>query len=581
MSLLENFNLVYGTDMRVLDPSVEVNAVTGIGPQFHLEPFHTMRWVGQFEGSTSVVADNQSFAYRGHKTETMIPHLPIPPWPIGAPLLRTIFLDSKCHIYCYHPDLEVQGKKVGVAMLGLAPPFHCASLKVPANLGKLGSLVDKLPGVSKIKGALGQLHEVNEKLAKIDAFSQGLAQVLEGARVAQVLGAAAMDLFNDVDGLETPQDTTNMGNPGISGEKAHPFEGAQEMLRADADYQKARLSLAQGDKAGVSYYQSARELESIRSCLHQRKLLERAELQESQDLARTNERLDRDLSTIETEIASQDRSATRHQVAKQFRQRRARLGIHPQADLDQGHRDIADKQHALRAKCRQMRAQKERNADQLRRLRASIKRHQARSQEDRERQATLRASQQADLARLAPSPTHKQLGVMLPSLTSFSASFMQHSVKLGMRPSSYWNMQLKVLAIALSDIIDHAIGLVGDALLVDGPSSRVGSWVAELGAGALQGVVGTPIRAWGHCDRLDFSVPIKSGSLVAGGLVQARAEFYWSLSDLSDPENKDGDKAQYLASRSGFDLPGRTFDAVQVLNASTGPGVEFTVPPVW
>lgn len=576
MSLLENFNLVYGNDMRILDPSVEVNALTGIGPQFHLEPFHTMRWVGDFEGSSSVMADHQSIAFRGHKTETMIPHIPIPPWPFGAPLLRTILLDSKCHIYCHNPDIEIEGNQVGIALIALAPPFHCASLQVPATLGKLGSLGAKIPGLSRVKGALGKLHKINHALARFDEVSSDLHKLLEGARVAQVLGCAVVDALDAMDEKPSPQHEAS-GECAVATAE-HPFHTSQEMLRADADYQKARLALNQGDKADAVYYQHAQEIKTLEESMHRTQLDLRKQLHERQVLDRHRARLDERIQALDKEVVAHDLVQAKIHGELRLSNRRARLGVKTEGiakthdALERG----AKVQRLSHDKLRRLRCEHERSTGRLRSLQEEIQSHRAQLEKNQQRRSSLRSSQREHLASLAPSPTHKQLGVMLPSLTSFSASFMQHSVKTGMSPASYWGMQLRVVAIAMSEIINHAIGLVGDALLVDGPTSRVGAWVAELGAGALQGAVGSSLRAWGGSDRIDFSVPIKTGTLVAGGLVQARAEFYWSLSEDTDQE-----VLTHLGHRTGTDLPGRDFDSVQLFGTHEGPGVDFTIPTVW
>lgn len=546
MSLLDNFNLVYGSDMRVLDPSVEVNAVTGIGSQFHLEPFHTMRWVGAYEGSKSVVADHQSIAFRGHKTETMIPHIPIPPWPLGAPLAKTIIVDSKCHIYCHNPDVEIEGKQVGIAMLVLAPPFHCASVPVPASLGALGKLFDKVPGVAKLKGALGSLHKLNEKMAKLDEVSRKLQVLLEGLRVGQILGAAAIGTVEAVQEILADEDAKESADAHQEDSaeseaeqaKKSPFAASQEMLRSNADYQKARIALERGGKPGVEYYQQAQEIDRLACDVDARERKLRALLGEQQ--------------------------AAQRELARQ------------------GQKDPQQRQaHRLQALAKAKLKQR------LKSLGQDIEAQAREAARDKAKIATKRARQDALMAQVPSPPNHTQLGVMLPSLTSFGISAYAHSVKIGMSPASYWGMQLKVLAIVAADLVDHALGLVGDALLVGGPSSRVGSWVAELASGAFQGLAGSRMRAFGLDSPLDFSVPIKTGSLLAGGLIQGRAEFYWGNCGQDEkpksghPASKPGDSSEFVASRVGLDGPGTIFDSVQVHHQDHGSGIVFDIPELW
>lgn len=519
MALLENFNLVYGSDMRVLDPSVELNALTGVGPQFHLEVFHTMRWVGAFEGTRTVFADHQSIAFRGQRTETMIPHLPIPPWPAGVPLLKTIVTDSKCHIYCHNSDVEIEGQSAGVAMLALAPPFHCASIQLPAALDGLGKALDQIPGVGKIKRALGGLSKLNAQMAKLDAAGQKVRQLMQGAQFAQVLGKAALEAVDVVkDWVDEPREAATVGE-GTSQEE--PYHAAKELIRVDADHRNAKRALDSNGKLGPDYYEREQDIQALAAKLHQRGL-------------QTRDRIGR------------------YKATKDELRRLDQQGFAPERFSTK--QDLEFKAQALRS---------------------DIAKDGAQSMRDRARLDELRKSQDRALAELPSPPSHKDLAIMLPSLTSFSASFFAHSVKIGMSPASFWRMQFKVLAIVSADLIDYGLGLVGDALLVDGPSSRVGSWVAEVACGALSGGLASSMRAFGTDAPLDFSVPIKTGSLLAGGIVQGRAEFYWGK------PNSNAQDAQMLASRVGMDAPGQDMDEVTVFKSSTAPGIELPIPPVW
>lgn len=533
MSLLENFNLVYGSDMRILDLSVEVNASTGIGSQFHLEPFHTMRWVGTFAGSESVFADDQSIAFRGHQTETMIPHLPIPPWPLGVPLAKTIIVDSKCHIYCHNADLEIEGKQVGVAMLILAPPFHCASIQLPASLGGLGKMLDKVPAIPKLKAALGGLHKLNAQMAKIDGLNRKLQGILEGARVGQVAGSAVLGTLEVLQQMRQASDEVQDGQreQGL-GVDAHPMHAAQEMLRSEADYQKARNAVEQGGKPGVEYYQRAHEMDLLSRKIHRRELETRALVSAYEE---------------------------------------AQLEVQQQRELRGGVKASTPKHCPLK-----------KAEHKLRSVSHALQESVSKTKRDKACLACKGAEQDTLLGQLPSAPTHKPLGVMLPSLTSFSASSFAHTVKIGMSPASYWRMQLKVLAIVSADLIDYGLGLVGDALLVDGPSSRVGSWVAELASGAFQGLAGSRMRAYGQDAPLDFSVPIKTGSLLAGGLIQGRAEFYFRALDANEPSSESGaQETAIVASRVGVDGPGRAFDTVQVHEHEAAAGLHFEIPEIW
>lgn len=569
MALLDHFNLVYGTDARILDPSVEVHAATGVGPQFQLETGHTMRWIGAFEGSKSVVADRQSIAFRGHKTETMIPHLPIPPWPLGVPWLKTVMVDSKCHIYCHNPDVQVEGKQVGIAMLLLAPPFHCASIQLPASLNGLAKILDRVPAVSKMKAALGRLHQINEKLAKLDELGKKAQQVIEGARVAQILGTAALEAYHKAQELWQDDQDLSKAPP-----EQNPFHVSQELLRADADYRSAAIAIEKSGKPGVEYYKRAQELDALERDMHERDLQTRSKFHRSDRNKEELDQLESQRHRIGAQRAShQERAdALRNRIARLHR--RARLGLQSPGleGLKVQANQVSRNLDALKAKHQALDCAHQAIEQNQRNLQQDIARDRAQSKRDTQHCKLLKQAMDSSLADMPSAPATKQLSVMLPSLTSFSATFFLHSVKIGMSPASYWGMQLKVLAIVMSDLIDYGIGLVGDALLVDGPASRVGSWVAELGAGALQGMAGSGLRAWGSLDCLDFSVPIKTGSLVAGGLIQGRAEFYWRADDQTQASS---------AYRSGLDLPGQDHDCVQVLQPEAQPGIDFEIPKVW
>lgn len=584
MSLLEQFNLVYGADWRVLDPSIEVDAATGLSPQPQLEVGHAVRWVGKFSGADSVTADGQKIAFRGHKTETMLPHVPLSPPYIGVQLAKTIVVDSKCHIYCYNPDVEIEGKQVGIAMVLLAPPFHCASIQLPAGLDKLAQALDKIPGLTKLKGALGGLHKLNEKFAKLDALGKNAQKVLEGARMGQILGSAGVEAFRALQELWDDEEEASGTDPDP---EPHPFHASQDALIADADYKNA--GRARSGKPGAEYYQLAQEADGLDCEIQGRGLDERRMLDEQIQAYQELKLLEHEGAKIDGRMEAHEerQKALRHRITRLSR--RARLGepVHGTQDLHAEFARAKEFADDLRTQQNARACARSKIQERIDHLGRALEKSGRQSREDRKRLDQLRESQARSLAQMPSAPSHKQLAVMLPSLTSFSVTFWLHSVKIGMSPASFWRMQLRVLAIVVADLIDYGIGLVGDALLVDGPTSRVGSWVAELGSGAMQGMVGSALRTWGTQDRLDFSVPIRTGSLLAGGLVQARAEFYWAppKSDKSSEGSIKEEEAtlerELLGRRIGVDAPGRSLDIVSVHQGEHAPGIDFEIPPIW
>lgn len=583
MSLLHHFNLVYGTDARILDPSVEPNAVTGIGPQLHLEPFHLMRWlVGEFPCSKSVIADDQAFVFRGHKTEAMIPHIPIPLWPVGPALLKTIIVDSKCQIQFHNPQVQVEGKSVGVALMLLAPPLHCASLPLPAQAGRA------FKGLSKVRDAMGRLHRINRRVAQINAFNKKLSAGFEVARKLQVAGAAFQGVLQSL--------ATIRGETQNSTESYRPV---QEMLRSSADYDKAQRKLdACPDPLEVSDIDNQAKIESLERQLRVLELQERDLKEQQHEAMLTSTALSQEIRALNTDLDREEKNARLLEVKLAEQRRRLRLAQAQGAATPLSVRYDREvlKQRAALVRCRERlekkRARVQRQESKRRIWLNTFKNldrkldRQARAQmQTKQERRSRQVKQRNRLAKAQASALTQQVNIMMPSLTSFFASFMMHSVKVGMSWDSYWRMSLKVLALMLVDVLEHALGLFGDALLNAGPSAPVSVWVAELAGGLFQGVVGSPLRSWALNDSLVFKVPVQTGSLVGGGFAKLRSEFYWKLQEGDDSPHW----VEASGVRSGWDVPGQSLDGIHYgsikapppTKPALAPAIAMGIPEVW
>lgn len=585
MGVLDQFNLVYGTDARILDPSIEVNAVTGIGPQVHLEPFHTVDWlVGGIDASSSVVADDKNIVFRGHKTEKMIPHLPLPPWPAGAPLLKTIAVDSKCHIYFHNPDVVVEGRSVGIAMVLLAPPLHCASLPVPTSLKGL------IPGLKSVKNALSGLHKINKGMAKLKMLQHRLQKAMGVAEMAQITAIAAMGArawFSRISGEEP----TTPDAKGV-------YWACAETMQAHADYQEARKKLRSSPQPLEPAYFTEKsrvgllEKEIEGHDLHTRALMaeQRRTMQRADEAFERLRRIEaeKERSRDEERILVEQTHRTAGRIAWLRAQMQAQTVPNGASDVEALRREHRESQLRRRGmeSSKERQEQSWRHAVQhkeaclakVRQLQSTLQDESlARSKKEAQVKA-IRTRQGRRLDQAMPTlEMMDPLGVMMPSLTSFVPSFFQHSVKVGMSPQSYARVSLKVAAIVASDIVDYALGMVGDALLAGGPDAPVASWVAELAGSAMQNMVGSPLRSWGLEDRLDFSIPLASGTLLGGGGAQAKVEFHWRFTQ----QEGEGTWVRETGLRVGADLPGSEMDRVKIVTASATPGLEFELPEIW
>lgn len=575
MNPLEQFNLVYGADWRIVDPSVEANAVTGVGVQFHLEPGHRVSWPqSHLSASQSVFADGFAIVFRGQKTETLIPHLPIPPWPFGPGLAKTIIVDSKCHINCHNPDVKIEGQSVGVALVLLAPPLHCASLPVPA------SAKVKLPGLKKLKDGLRGMHRLNKGLAKVAQLQKKLEGSLDNMRKLQVAATAAVALPEWVTSKLPPSVGPQLAT---DGQPPNP-KVLQELVKIQADYREAKRRLAACEQPiDPEYFAAGEELSLLDKELRAENRKARVWVQE------------RHVQTLElTALEQEARFSKRRRMQKERllksvhadleqETRRMRLAGASGQWVDQGRIDA--RAQTLASIQRQVDADRERCA-QIDRKKQNLLRRLAFTQtkiqgslDDRtkiqERRCALNRSRQQKLAAASSEPLTTQLAVMIPSLTSFCASAHLHSVKVGMSLAGYAKMMMRVYAVICSDVLNHYLGLLGDALISDGPGSPVSGWVAELAGGVLQGLVASPLKSWGAKDTLELKIPVCTPSGILGRFAKGKAEFRWRF----DPEQEGGRWVPENAFRAGVDLPGGRAD--QVFMSPSAPGVDFEIPEVW
>lgn len=539
VSWLQRFNFVYPADLRILDPSVEKNAMTGVGPQLHIELMHRVQWIsGSAQCTRSVLADRQALVLRGHKTEGMIPHLPIPPTPAGLPLVETIVLDSKCQLLFFNPKILVEGKQVAVAQLIFAPPLHCASVELPAKL----PFADKL--MTKGKAAMQGMHRVNRKIAEFQQSLQKLEEPLKKARMAYLSALHGAKFLDPENGTASGEDSCVA---------AHPLGRLGTLAQGYLRYEKA-LSAVQRSKEALSpeFFERAAKREELNTELEGQRLQERqlifAHRQSRSERERyaaasahNQRRVDthrRELRETQRRIAKAQKTAARQRLVRQpkggatLRAQRGETLVTSADTLRSAKQELQDKQQSLQKLREQgdhLNRDLHRQHAKLNALQDSLAKNAQAQETKREELKAMDRADKAELARQGPGSNSKALGILIPSLTSFSASFASHRVKVGMSQESYFHGLARVGAVMVSDLVDHALGLVADSLLNAGPSAPVSAWVSQLAGGVMQSLVASPLRQWGSGQDISFSIPVGLDGIVDKSLVKAQIELRWTL----------------------------------------------------
>jgi len=131
MPLPPNYYPVYPFQVRLPEPGFHANPIIQTPPMWHVEGLHFLRWAftDQSKLTTTVSGDYQSFALRNFDTGSMIPHLPLP--LTAGPFLAETWSNSKYVILFHQPNVQMDGKPVGVFFWGAAPPWRCFELKLP------------------------------------------------------------------------------------------------------------------------------------------------------------------------------------------------------------------------------------------------------------------------------------------------------------------------------------------------------------------------------------------------------------------------------------------------------------------